>query len=521
MQQLSYRLKRHYHWLIGGSLFLIALVFDFHRIAQPSIWFDEAFSIELARQPLPHLWSLIFGPEPNVELYYLFLHFWLALTSSIGLRATEIVVRSPSAVFAALSTIVVFAFARRFLGIFTAILGSTLYLLSNETLVYAQQARPYALQLLLISIAWYALFTALIGDKQQKRWWIIYIIASALSVYAHLFSFLVLLSQGIAVLGILLLPNAWRSQAWKQWKSMLASGGALLVLLVPMIIVARQGGKTGWLPIPHASDVWQVFRFFVGYQDQYLSILFAFCGLGLFIVCIAYMARNISNSRIYEETTSYMPYIPVIWSLLCWIIVPLVVSFIVSHGATRIFSSRYLVVIVPPFFLLVAFGVASLKLRIVQVYFAALLLWASLAGMSYFYQSAQVEDWRAPVQWLIQHYQPGDGLICYDNVQGCQIAVEYYLQVDGSNAQFTDDSPGAFSWAKDGPVSKAGYQAATSAHAIAAYAKKHKQIFYIVARLSSGNSANNVNAAEKWMDSHYQLKGQITGPTVKILMYTV
>jgi mannosyltransferase len=188
-------------------MFLIALAFDFHRISQPSIWFDEAYSIEISRQPLLHLWSLIFGPEPNMELYYLFLHFWLHITASIGLRATEIVVRTPSAVFSALSTVVIFILAKRFLGLFTAILGSALYLLSNETLVYAQQTRSYALQVLLISITWYALFAAMTNDKQQKIWWILYLIAASLSVYAQLFSVLVLLSQGIAVLGILVFPN--------------------------------------------------------------------------------------------------------------------------------------------------------------------------------------------------------------------------------------------------------------------------------------------------------------------------
>lgn len=148
---------------------MIALAFDFHRLSQPSIWFDEAYSIEISRQPLPHLWSLIFGPEPNMELYYLFLHFWLHITASIGLRATEIVVRTPSAVFSALSTVVIFILAKRFLGLFTAILGSALYLLSNETLVYAQQTMSYALQVLLISITYYAFFADMTNDKQQKK----------------------------------------------------------------------------------------------------------------------------------------------------------------------------------------------------------------------------------------------------------------------------------------------------------------------------------------------------------------
>src|SRR5690242_2717252 len=105
-------------------LCMIALGFNLYRLGTPSMWYDEAFSVELARQPLPLLWHIIFGPEPNMELYYLFLHYWINLTSLIGLHATEFVVRFPSAIFAALSTLVVFAIGRRFLSTLTGILGA-------------------------------------------------------------------------------------------------------------------------------------------------------------------------------------------------------------------------------------------------------------------------------------------------------------------------------------------------------------------------------------------------------------
>src|SRR6266567_9492313 len=101
--------------LIGLFLFCLALGCNLYRLGVPSIWFDEAFSVELARQPLPLLWHIIFGPEPNMELYYLFLHFWLGLTTLFGLHPTEVVVRLPSVIFAALSSIVVYGLGRRYI----------------------------------------------------------------------------------------------------------------------------------------------------------------------------------------------------------------------------------------------------------------------------------------------------------------------------------------------------------------------------------------------------------------------
>src|SRR2546421_1343121 len=153
------------NWLLCGLLFIIAMCFNLYRLGVPGIWFDEAFSVELARQPLPLLWHIIFGLEPNMELYYLFLHGWLGLTALFGLHPTEIVVRLPSAIFAAASTIVVFLLGRRFLGLLVGLVGAVLYLLNDLQLIFAQQARSYSLQLLLICLAWFALLAALTGTS--------------------------------------------------------------------------------------------------------------------------------------------------------------------------------------------------------------------------------------------------------------------------------------------------------------------------------------------------------------------
>src|SRR5207244_637105 len=194
-------------WLLYILIGVIALGFNLYRLGSPSIWYDEAFSVELARQPLPLLWHIIWGPEPNMELYYLFLHFWLGFTGFLGLHPIEFVVRFPSAVFAALSSVMVFLLGRCFLGITAGIVGAGLYLLDDLQLLYAQQTRSYSLQLLLVCIAWYALFVVLTQETPQKRWWACFIGATTLAVYAHLFSVLILLAQVVAFGGLLILPG--------------------------------------------------------------------------------------------------------------------------------------------------------------------------------------------------------------------------------------------------------------------------------------------------------------------------
>src|SRR6266480_5062571 len=243
-------------WLLCILVGVIALGFNLYRLGDPSIWYDEAFSVELARQPLPLLWHIISGPEPNMELYYLFLHFWLGLIGALGLHATEFVVRLPSAVFAALSTVAVFLLGRRFIGTIAGVAGASLYLLNDLQLVYAQQTRAYSLQLLLICIAWYALLSAL--TTPSRRWWACYIVATTLAVYAHLFSILILLAQLVMFAGLLILPGE-RQNSLRRLPGLLVSLVITGVLIIPMLLVSRNGSKTDWLPIPHLSDVYHLF----------------------------------------------------------------------------------------------------------------------------------------------------------------------------------------------------------------------------------------------------------------------
>jgi hypothetical protein len=175
---------------------------------------------------------------------------------------------------------------------------------------------------------------------------------------------------------------------------------------------------------------------------------------------------------------------------------------------------------VPPLCLLAALGVAALRWRSTQIIVSLVVILVALYYVPVYYRSAQVEDWNSAVPWLEQHYQGGDGLVCYDNDQGCQIAVEYYLHAYPSAAHFTGDSPGAFSWQNFGPADPhSSPEADTDPQALATYGAKHARIFYIVARIPDDDAAARVQAAQQWLDSHYHLVNRIVTPTVTISLY--
>jgi hypothetical protein len=503
--------------LIGG----FALGFNLYRLGSPSLWFDEVLSVERATQPLPVLWRIIFNTQQNMALYYLMLHFWLGLTTLLGLHATEFIVRFPSTVFAALVSVMVFLLGRRFMSISGSILSAGLYLLNAQQLVYAQETRAYSLQLLLICIAWYALFAALAGTH-QKRWWACYIGSMTLAIYAQLFSALILLSQVVAFAGLLFLPCLWSEKTQRQLFAYIVSLCSIGVLTTPMLLAVRHGSKTDWLPIPNLIDIYYLFLTMSSNSKIYLFIIVIYCLFGVSMALLAYVWSSMRNAflLITEART-----LAVMLALLCWIVMPVAVSYFVSQKSVHLFSSRYLVTIVPPIVLLVGLSTAFLRWQTLWSRCMTLLLMLSLLLIALhhvpqYYKTAQVEDWRSPALWLEQHYQAGDGLVCYNNSQGCQVSIEYYFYAYPTQAHFTADSPGAVPWHSSDVTNHPGnFWAAIDPTALAVYGAKHPRLFFIVGRLANSADVARAQVAQAWLDAHYHLLAQTASPTVSIRLY--
>jgi mannosyltransferase len=520
-------------WLPPLLLLIVAFVAYLYALGRPSLWFDEAFSVELARQPLPRLWQAIWGPEPNMELYYLLLHFWLQGAALLGLAPTEVVVRLPSALCAACSVPVLFLLGRRYLGSLAGAIAALLYLFDYSTLIYAQQTRSYAMQLLLLMLSWYALVHLLSSDRRRPGWWCLYVASTVLACYAQLFSLLVFAAQMVAVAGLLLLPGSWQEGVRRCWRSL---GGAFLVCLVanvPLLLVGSHGSRTGWLPVPHLRDLLGLIPFMVGSNVWLSSSILVMCGIAVVLILLATLLLFRQPVPPLEQRDSTLDFLvtnrerlPLLWLLLCWFALPILISFVASQGALRLFSARYLVVVIPPLCLLITLGLVSLRLRLLQGLFTAVLLGLTLVTGLNYYPGAQIEDWRTAALWLEHHYQPGDGLICYDTVQGCQTSLEYYfVAYPISGAHFTDDAPGSLlSWETDSGYVAPGRSAnaALDVTAIAAYARHHARLFYIVGRVPDQQGVERVQQVEVWLDQHYQLLGQIKAAgDISVRLYAV
>ncbi|MBX5450834.1 MAG: glycosyltransferase family 39 protein [Thermogemmatispora sp.] len=531
---------------LATVLALLALALGLYRLGAPSLWFDELLSVSRASQSLPTLWQIITTSQPNMMLYYLLLHGWLRLTALIGLPPLEAIVRLPSACCAAAATALVFLLARRFLDRFLACCATLLYLVSTLQLFYAQDARAYGLQLLLLTLGWYALLTALRQPERARPWLLCYVVAMTLAVYTHFFSLLILSAQGSALLGLLILPTPWRVATRRLLGPLLLSLAAITLLVTPMLILSRVGAQTEWIPIPGPRDLLHLFLTFADSGRIYLALLTALIAVGLLIGIASLsprlprlgqrLARRPAELSAAEQGTAmiesqwqYNQQLAALsFVLLCWLLIPILLSYAITQVSIHLFLDRYLVSVLAAWFLLAVVGLSMLPWRLPRTVLALLLVGLALYHMPYYYAHAEQESWRAAALWVAAHYQEGDGLVCYDNGQGCALAFEYYFSLTPTLAHFDSDSPGAFHWVEYDllPYNVARVtlgtekaRQATDPSALAAYASQHTRLFYVTARLPDAAAVQLAQVSVAWLSSHYRLLASFATSTAHVYLY--
>lgn len=519
------RIRAEADSLLAASAVLVALGFALYGVSTTSIWYDEAWSFQLASQPLAVMKLYVWGLFQNMALYYVVLHYWLRTLQVLGVPPTELMLRLPSLIFAALSAAVVYLLGRRLWSRPAGIVASALFIINASQLYAAQQARAYSLQLLLICVGWYAFFCALASSSRRDRtkWWICYIAAMTLGIYAQLFTALVLASQLAAFGGLLLLRGPWRDRTRASIYWFIGSVATVCVCSIPVVFDAIvNGGESTWIQAVALSDVYSGLLLPIANNSPiYLALLsgvsvLALVGAGqAFYKIRVHPTGRAATDRAATPTTSHLEDpSPGTFAVVCWMLVPVVLSFAATQPGFNhhLFYRRYLVVIVPALCLLVGVGVSCIRWRTAQMAAAALLMGVAVATVPGYYATAQVQNFRSPLLWLEHKYQTGDGIACYPDLE-CVVGADYYLTAYPSTAHFDGDSPGWWRWQYYSPVS-------SNLATLTTYAAQHTRIFLIDAPISGANSEDGkFKAMQEWLMSHGRLVSQSVTPSVVIQLY--
>lgn len=352
-----------------------AMLMSFGIGLSQSVWFDEAYSIMVAKQPIDQLLHLA-AVDTHPPLYYLVLKAWAGMFgwSEFALRSLSVLVLGGSLIFGGL-------LARRLFGVRAALVTLPFIVLAPFLLRYGFEIRMYALASLIGIGATYTLVAAVEAKTETQRYicYGIYAVLVALGVYTLYYTALLWAAH------LIWLVYATYKQKKPLLKApwLLAYMGSVVLFLPWLPEFFRQVNNGALAPISQAmtlENLLGIVSFNFMYQPvwelsalQSLLVLFV---LGA-VIFITVKALRVASK---EERTKFL-------LLAFYILVPVVLLTFVSLFRPM-YVERYLahVALGGMLFVGVAVALATKKSTIMLQSVAALLLVVLVVGIAHLVQ---------------------------------------------------------------------------------------------------------------------------------------
>lgn len=422
-------------WLRICLLFILLLgaVLRFYQLDGDSLWVDEIITQDLAHKAPPVLLDVVSQYDDHPPLVYLVAY------SIRWLGRSDFVARLPAAFAGILTIAAVYAIGRRLWGQTAGLLAGMLTATWPLLVGYSQEARQYALLVLLCALSMYWLVGGLQG--RQRRAWFGFTLATIGAFYTHYFSFLWLAAQGLYVFGVWLIA-ALRT---RRRGAVLASVRAFLLPFAAAVamcalayvpwyrsLLLQSARLMGGAGVPAAGH--SVGPNYVVMSQQLLA---AFSGqelvLRVFLMTAALAGLVVALAQRRWTATA---------CVLLGLVVPVLVLGLIP--SPHFFAARYLLPVLIPLLLLCALGLSALHAAVAALVqktrwawtsaLVMLLLPALLLPFVSTYYTAQKEDWRSVARYLAEHRGPTDVIIGDGTLYGAggdalrvQQAVGYYL----------------------------------------------------------------------------------------------
>jgi len=399
--------------LILGVTTITGAALRLHLLSTRSLWIDEAASVSFATMPWRPFLRTLWSYQGNMALYYFLLRAWIHLGDS------EFVVRSLSVLFAILTIPAIYFLGARLFDRATGLTAAALLSVHSFHIHWSQEARGYSLLTLLLVLATYFLFSAIESSDNQGNW-IVFAVTAALSFYAHIFAVFALAAHALSIA----FPKPYRVGT----RTIVGIAVLFEHLIAPMVLfvlVHHSGSQIAWLPRPSLAEFREFLLLLTGQGGIALLVLYLLlCGLAFVgpsgMSALGKEKRD--EEKLGSEKGERWKREKERWALrllLLWLTLPPLLT-LAATPIKPLFYARYMVMCVPPLILLAARGLTRLFDAPPQRRWAsaaALVLAFMLSGWGayqYFANLAREStDWRAAVNYILQHQQPGDGVVIY------------------------------------------------------------------------------------------------------------
>lgn len=379
---------------------VLAAVLVSYRIGTHGFWYDEGSTIGTVDRPLGDALWRIANWELNQSPYHLLVLGWHRVVQS------EAALRALSAVFAVGSVPLTYVLGRRLLGARVGAIAAVLLAVHPFVIEWGQQLRGYSL-VLLLSLAATLLLVRAVEDETPWRI-AAYAVVAALAVYAQFFAVLLIAAHAGSLLLLRPFPRRLVIQA--------GVIGGVLVLPAVEFFLTRDGDPLAWVEEPSQTQVNATAAELAGGDRLQLVVygLVAAIGLGLLV------RRALDRS---DPVTAWRAALPVLV-----LVVPPVVTLVLSVTAKPLLEARFLIVSVPGLVLVAAVAVDRLARPWGLVALASLVA-VSAAGLWTWYDRDPFDQWREAVAAVGETAIPGD-VILTDPTRAVHVVRHYTERAD-------------------------------------------------------------------------------------------
>lgn len=358
-----------------------------------SLWLDEAVQAITSQGSFAGIFTELQG-DFHPPLYHLLMWIWVHLFGVV-----EVVLRLPSVLFGLATIYIVFLIAKDFfpkknlkfyIFNFTFAELSALFLATAPFhIYYSQEARPYALVTFLTICSMYFFL---------KQKWLGYILSTVLALYSSYFVFFIILAQGLIIL---------INKKYSQYLYILISL-FLFIPWLPMLLKQIQVGQETvfllpeWGKLVNADFVKALpltfLKFIIGRITIFDKNIYAIVSWTLLIVYGLIVAQGFFKNKKLQITL--------------WLVVPIVSTWFIS-----LFTPNYqpfrLLLVLPAFYLLLAFGISSFSVSMIRIILTTIILGINLMALSIYYFNPYFhrEDWRGVVRFIESQSKLGIALL--------------------------------------------------------------------------------------------------------------
>jgi mannosyltransferase len=410
-------------------VFILALIPRLIDLGTRPFWLDEVFTFQRAHLP----------PAALVQDSFFNHHmpsFFLLLAPFAALGHPQFWLRAPSAIFGAISVMMVFIIGRRIGGRMAGIIAALVLGLSPTALAFSQEARSYTMEMSLILIALYGIVrlaldlpaaAAPLRRRAAVTGWLAFTLgsAAALDVLGDGMPWLITAN----IIFVVLVRQSPRPR--QMLANLLIADAAVAILTAPFYIAMLFFQDKGFVDSVMWIPALTLPRFWYDVGSVYLmripdSVTFKFMSVRTPELLIEFIEAGLLIA--VAAATWRLRRRPAVFATLLVSFLFLPLLFTVVSIWRPILLPRYILWSAAPFAILAGIGASALlthfrpRLRLSLLGAGAALL---LINMAPYYHVETKPRWDVAAKMLALDVQPGDTVLLYD--QGALPILKLYL----------------------------------------------------------------------------------------------